>query len=221
MHRATLRLRKKLPSKLEAAEEPGRHNNYGWERLIFFSDAVFAIAITLLALEIRLPAAGNIYNDRALRSQLIGMWQRYLAYIISFLVIGTFWISHHRKFRFIIRYDSRLLLLNLLFLMIIAFIPFPSSVLSENPGRTATIFYALTMVLASLALTAVWWYASWHNRLIVPNLEPIQRRRQFLSPIITAGVFLISIGVAFIDPGLARLSWLLILFTSMIAARGD
>jgi uncharacterized membrane protein len=123
------------------------HDQLGLERLIFFSDAVFAIAITLLALEIRLPAGGESLNDTQLFAQLIGMWHRYLAFFISFSVIGVFWISHHRKFRFIERYDRSLLMLNLLLLMMIAFIPFPSSIISENPNRTATIFYAVTMTL--------------------------------------------------------------------------
>lgn len=80
----------------------------GLERLIFFSDAVFAIAIMLLALEIRLPASENLMDDAQLFAQLAGLWHRYLGYFISFMVIGIFWMAHYRKYRFIKRYDSRL-----------------------------------------------------------------------------------------------------------------
>jgi uncharacterized membrane protein len=189
--------------------ESSEYNQMGLERLIFFRDAVFAIAITLLALEIRLPAGGETFNDAQLFAQLIGMWHRYLAYFISFIVIGVFWISHHRKFRFIKRYDSRLLILNLLILMMIAFIPFPSSIISENPNRTATIFYALIMTLVGLLLVAMWWYVSWHNRLVDPELGRKQRRREFVVPLTTAAIFLLSIVIALLNADVAKFSWLL------------
>jgi uncharacterized membrane protein len=189
----------------------------GLERLIFFSDAVFAIAITLLTLEIRLPATDGVYSDSQLLPQLLGIWHKYLAYAITFLVIGTFWMGHHRKFRYIIRYDMRLLLLNLLFLMTIAFMPFPSSILSTYSNRTATVFYALTMMIASLFVLAMWLYASQGNRLIDSHLDAKQCRRQTIGPLATAAAFLLSIGFAYIDPNLARLSWLLILPASLYA----
>ncbi len=124
--------------------------------MIFFSDAVFAIAITLLALDIRLPVEAAALNDSELLQSLLALGPKYLSYCISFLVIGSFWISHHSKFRIITRYDSRLLFLNLLLLMVIAFIPFPTAILSEHGNRTATIFYALTMVAVGLLSTLMW-----------------------------------------------------------------
>ena len=189
----------------------------GLERLIFFSDAVFAIAITLLALEIRLPETEKLLNDSELSVQLAGMWHEYLAYIISFLVIGTFWMAHHRKYHFIKRYDSRLMMLNLLFLMVVAFIPFPSSIISKYPDRSATVFYASIMVLAGIFLSGIWWYASYRNRLIDADVDPKQRWHQFITPLITSSIFLLSVGIAFWDANLARVSWLLILLASWYA----
>ncbi len=194
-------------------------DHLGLERLIFFSDAVFAIAITLLALDIRLPQGTEAFSDAELRAALLGIWHKYLAYGISFFVIGTLWIGHHRKFRFIQRYDSRLLMLNLLMLMAIAFVPFPSSVLSEYSGRTATIFYALTMALAALLGAAIWWYAARHNRLIDPQLAVKVRRRQLISPLATAAAFLISIGIAHLNADVAKLSWAVIAFVSLYLIR--
>lgn len=204
-------------SRYEAGIRSDHPDQLGLERLIFFSDAVFAIAITLLALEIRLPDTDELLNNAELSAQLTGMWQEYLAYAISFLVIGTFWMAHHRKYRFIRRYDGRLMVLNLLFLMVVAFVPFPSSIISKYSERTATIFYALTMALAGLLLASLWWYASSHNRLVDPDLDAKQRQRQFMAPLITTAIFLLSIGVAFLDAGLGRLSWLLILPVSLYA----
>jgi uncharacterized membrane protein len=206
-------------SPTEKEPEFPEQDHFGLERLIFFSDAVFAIAITLLALEVRLPAGVEAFNDAQLFASLLGMWQKYLAYIISFLVIGSFWNAHHRKFRFIRRYDATLRILNLLILMVVAFIPFPSSVISESGTRTATIFYALTVMLVGLLYAALWWYAARHDHLIVAHLTTQQRRREFIAPLTTVSIFFISIGVTYLNINLARFLWLLALPISSIVYR--
>jgi uncharacterized membrane protein len=201
--------------------EAADRNRQGLERLIFFNDGVFAIAITLLALEIRLPAGAAASNDAELLASLLDMLPKYLAYVVSFLVIGSFWFAHHRKFALIKRYDGRLLGLNLVILMVVAFIPFPSSVISENTSLTATIFYALSMSLIGFLYSVLWAYASWHYRLIDPSLSPQQVRRELLIPLFTSAIFLLSIGVALLDLGIARLIWLLILPTSLLVNKGE
>jgi uncharacterized membrane protein len=186
------------------------------ERLVFFSDAVFAIAITLLALEIRLPEnTGNLGNAELARALMV-LWPKYLGYAISFMVIGYFWIGHHRKFCLIKRYDSTLVRLNLLLLMVIAFIPFPAAVISEYGNRTATIFYAITMILAGLLSIAIWKYASNNNRLIDLSLDAHQRRKEFLYPLVVTVIFSLSIGIAFINDDLAKAFWVLAAFTSLV-----
>jgi uncharacterized membrane protein len=205
------------PSSAAAGKNPAHSQELGLERLILFSDAVFAIAITLLALDIRLPADVGGLSNAQLLHQLLEIWPKYLAFLISFLAIGSFWLGHHRRFRFIRRYDHGLLALNLLFLMVIAFVPFPTSAISESGTRTATIFYALTMVLAALMLTALWWHASWHNRLTDPGLDARSVRRQFVPLFLTVALFAVSIGITFIDENLARLSWLLVFPVSRYA----
>jgi hypothetical protein len=118
-----------------------------FERLVFFSDAVFAIAITLLVIEIRLPEGTAIADGRALLAALSSLLPRYLGFLVSFVVVGSFWLSHHRLFRSVRGFDERLLLLDLLFLLFVAFIPFPTAVLgrygylpaagSTSPAATA------------------------------------------------------------------------------------
>lgn len=188
----------------------------GLERLVFFSDAVFAIAITLLALEIRLPAVEGNLTNAGLTAALLGLWPKYLGYGISFLVIGFVWVGHHRKFRYIRDIDSNLLMLNLLLLMTIAFIPFPAAVLSEYGNRTATIFYALVMALTGFFSTALWWYASGHERLTGANLDARHRRIETWRTLIMSVIFLLSIGLAFFNDNLAKTSWGLIFVTSYL-----
>lgn len=191
-------------------------DHVGLERLIFFSDAVFAIAITLLALEIRLPANVDLESNELLLNALIAIWPKYLSYAISFLVIGTYWLIHHRSFRHIVRYDRRLLMLNLWLLMAIAFIPFPSSVIGESNSRVATIFYALTMTVTGLLSTLNWMYAYRGGRLLDQRLSPRAFRQGLLLSLVPPAIFLISIGIAYIDSDLARYSWISIAFVSLL-----
>jgi uncharacterized membrane protein len=210
----------KTKSKASSTLEQNKTNGSGLERIIFFSDAVFAIAITLLALEIRIPASEVPLSEAGLSAFLSGNWHQYLAYAISFLVIGSFWMSHHRKFHFIRAYDGNLMNLNLLFLMVIAFMPFPSSVISEYENRTGTIFYAMTLSLAGLLLAALWAYASGRANLVDQHLDRAQRVRQLVAPLLLAAIFGLSAGVAYVEPNLARLCWLLILPVTFFANRG-
>lgn len=179
------------------------------ERLIFFSDAVFAIAITILVLDIRLPASADAASSHELLLSLATLWPKYLAYLISFWTIGLSWISHHRKFLYIQRVDYQLLVINLIMLMMIAFIPFPTAVMSENVSFTATAFYAFTMVLASLSGLILWWHATRNHHLVDPNLDRHYIRGEVLTPLATTVIFTLSIGVAVLDAGLARIFWVL------------
>jgi len=191
----------------------------GLERLIFFSDAVFSIAMTLLALELRLPHDIAYLVNEELTRALLGLWKQYLAFMTSFVVIGAFWLAHHRKFRYIRRYDRGLLSLNLLLLMSVAFIPFPTAVLSDYGNRTATIFYALSMSVTGLLTAAIWWHATRDHRLVDADLSPRVIRRERWRALGLAGVFIVSIGIAFLNADLAKFSWLLLLVVLSIVSR--
>jgi TMEM175 potassium channel family protein len=94
--------------------------------------------------------------------------------------------------------------------MAIAFVPFPTRVISESGSRAATIFYALTMTAAALMLTAIWWHASHHNRLTDARLDARERKAQWIVLGLTVALFTLSIGLAFLDDNLARVSWILV-----------
>lgn len=128
-------------------------------RLVAFSDAVFAITITLLVLEIKPPT-----DDKSLLHGLVALWPSYLAYALTFLFIGQVWANHHVMFDHIRAADRGILLLNILLLMAVAFLPFATSVLaralhSGHGQRTAVIFYGIAFDTAALAFNAVWQYA--------------------------------------------------------------
>ncbi len=124
------------------------------ERLVFFSDAVMAIAITLLVVELSIPAATEDVGDA-----LLDRWPQMLSFVLSFLVIGIFWMAHHRIFRYVARIDQRLIWLNLLFLMCVAFLPFPTAVLGDHDdSQGAIVFYACAVGLTGAVLASIWQY---------------------------------------------------------------
>jgi uncharacterized membrane protein len=202
------------PSTSERNTREAEH--FGLERLVFFSDAVFAIAITLLALEIHLPSAGERSNDQ-LAQVLLSIWPKYQSYIISFLVIGLFWMAHHRKFRYIERYDNRLILLNLLLLMSVAFIPFPTAVIGEYGNRSATIFYAFAILATNAFSILLWLYATRNRKLVNEELSHSHIHRETQRAILVSGVFILSIGLAFVDDNLAKLAWVLAIPANLLA----
>ena len=192
------------------------HDETGLERLVFFSDAVMAIAITLLALEIRLPALPEGANNAQLWTALGSLGASYLSYGISFGVIGLYWLAHHRTFRDVIRYDGLLMLLNLLLLFFIAFIPFPTAVLGEYGNRTATIFYAGTMAAVGLTLAAIWWYSRAGGRLVATPLSRPALRRGLLRVLLPPLIFLLSIGLALWNADVAKFFWVLTLLSLLL-----
>jgi uncharacterized membrane protein len=174
-------------------------------RLEAFSDGVFAIAITLLVLEIKVPPP-----DTALGAALLQLWPSYLAYVVSFLVIGAIWINHHAMFHHIVRVDGTLLLLNVLHLMLIAFLPFPTAVLAEAFHRAtdepiAAAFYGGILTVIGLFVNAMWRYAARGEGLLSPHITATKIRklnRQFL---VGPTVYAIATVVALVMPWLAVL----------------
>ena len=137
-------------------------------RLETFSDGVFAIAATLLILDVRPEGEGS------LTSQLLHAWPSYAAYALAFATIGIMWINHHHVFEQIDRIDRPFLVINVLFLMVIAFIPLPTRVLAahlHHDATTAAFFYGLVNVLMAASYAALWFYAARGRRLIAPTAD--------------------------------------------------
>jgi uncharacterized membrane protein len=192
---------------IEAAEGGG----IGLERLIFFSDAVFAIAITLLVLDIKIPEIPDSRAAAELPGQVAAVGPNILAYFISFMIISTFWVVHHGTFAYIRRYDHRLLWLNLYLLLFVAFLPFPAALLARY-GSTffAFTFYAIVQIVISLLLTAIWVHATRGRKLVDPTLDIEVIRHRFYSGLLPPLVFAASIGLAYFKPTWAFFLWFLI-----------
>jgi uncharacterized membrane protein len=188
------------------------------DRLATFTDGVIVITMTLLVLDIRLPVEVAGLDDASLAKQLIAIWPEYVGYVISFLVIANYWVIHAAKFRALKAIDAGLVWLNILFLLTVGFIPFVTSVLSENDGRVATMLYAATMAVASALLAVMGWYAD-RNGLVAETHTPRWRFMHMLRALTSAGIFLVSIAIAQFDSDLARYFWILLLPAGIIAGR--
>jgi TMEM175 potassium channel family protein len=142
----------------------------GTTRLETFTDGVFAIAATLLILEITVDSAHT--ND--LGSALLHLWPSYLAYVTSFITIGIIWMNHHTCVETIAKVDRPFLFLNLLLLMTVSFLPFPTRLVAhylQRPGeQTAVYAYAATFVVMAIVYNVWWRYASRGRRLIAENV---------------------------------------------------
>jgi uncharacterized membrane protein len=140
-------------------------------RLEAFADAVFAIAITLLIIEIRLPAHEEMVRLGGLGAALLHLWPSYLAYVVSFVVIGIMWANHHNLMKLIGRVDHGFITLTLLLLMCVAFIPFPTAVMaehlaSEHEREMAVAFYCGCFTVTAVFYFLMWWHAARNRRLI-------------------------------------------------------
>lgn len=181
-------------------ERSARHERYvrllaegsGLERMIAFSDAVFAIAMTILVLELRVPDV----EPSALPEALAQLVTPFLSFVLSFVVVAMVWLSHHRKFRAIVAYDQTLLRLNLLVLMLVASLGVPTGVLGRYGDQVvAVVFYACSVAAVGLSMVAIWLYA-WRRDLLDPRVDRDLFWYVLLQSLPIPVVFLLSIPVA-------------------------
>jgi uncharacterized membrane protein len=141
-------------------------------RLETFSDGVFAIAITLLVLLFDVP---DVSEGQSLGHVLAHQWPSYASYVVSFVTIGIIWVNHHTLFRHIARADRVFLFVNVVFLMTVAFIPYPTAVVARymrsGDARAAALLYGITMTAMAISFNVLWQYAARGYRLLAPDAD--------------------------------------------------
>ncbi|WP_458188901.1 TMEM175 family protein [Haladaptatus sp. NG-WS-4] len=196
-----------------------RRESEDTDRLLALSDGVIAIAITLLVLEITVPTVPAGSSGSVLAERIVEQWSEFFGYVLSFLVVGLYWVLHRRVFIHIKHHDKGVLWLNLLFLLMVAFVPYGTNVFSSYPNRFGIVFYAGVLALTGFSLTLLWGYASRRDLLeegLTSRTILLQGARFLASPL----VFLLSMVVAVFDPRLAILTWfLLVPITAVFQSR--
>ena len=196
-------------------------DRYGTGRIEAFSDGVFSIAATLLVLELSVPEADfdHLWNGIA------DQWPAYLSYATSFLTIGGIWLVHHAIFRRLRFADSAVTRLNLLLLMAVAFLPFPTKLVAEaidssSAERAAVIFYGATLLVISLVITAMVRYAGSH-----PDLIEEEGRDQVVALAAQAGpnlgFYVAVLALALLSPKIAAFGFLAIAVFAILRAGGE
>lgn len=179
------------------------------ERVSALSDGVFAVAITLLVVSIAVPTIHGTLTNSKLAHGLAEIWPHFFSYFLSFIIIAMFWISHHALFTVIRRVDRVLIWLNMLYLLLIVFMPYPTELLSLF-GKTmvATVLYASVLALAGILQAAMAFYATRGHRLVDDEFEMSQAGEYLRNSLLMSAVFIISIGIAFVSVTAAQFFWL-------------
>jgi uncharacterized membrane protein len=184
-----------------------RHNpGLEFDRVAFFSDAVFAIAMTLLVVGIGVPRGGDNELPNALRDKQ----PEIISFFVSFIVIGNYWLAHHRFIAHLAAVSTRFMTINLVYLAAIAFTPFPTALAGKYTDRpVAIVMYAITLSVAS-SLEAVMFVHARRNRLLTVEVPDDVARYSVVAALIPVVLFLGSIPIAYVSTQLALASWILI-----------
>jgi uncharacterized membrane protein len=198
---------------------PQRRRRMRTQRLEAFSDGVFAIAVTLLVLELAVPAG----SERDLLGAFLKEWPSYLAYVVSFSTIGALWLGHSLITEQLQQADAVLVRLNLLLLLVVSFLPFPTRLLAEylssdTAERVAVTIYGLTLLVAIGLLWLLWRYAV-RARLVRPDIadDELATLTKRLTPGLVGYVVLIGLGLFW--PVVAVIGYLLIALYFIIPLR--
>lgn len=190
-------------------------------RIEALADGVFAIAMTLLVLDLKVPNIGSANPDRLLPA-LLTQWPKYISYVISFFMLGIYWIGHHNQFHVIRRSDRGFLWINILYLMTISLLPFSTALLGEYPGtRTALVVYGGNLAVIGLVLYWHWYYATHNFRLVDSDLDPqivTLAARRILTGVI---VYLFAIGTSFASETMSLAIYLVVPLIFLLPGKVD
>ncbi|MDE2126214.1 MAG: DUF1211 domain-containing protein [Armatimonadetes bacterium] len=187
-------------------KRPADPTREGTERIQAFSDGVFAIAITLLILDIHVPTLPANAPPHALARALVNQWPAYGAYIFTFVMIGIYWANHHYIFRLYVRTNHAFNLLNVLFLMCICFLPYPTAVVAQyfaapSQQSAAVTLYAIGLLLPAATWLLCWLYATSRRRLIDKRLTQGFIRQMTVQFCASCAVYAVAIAVTQVSPG--------------------
>jgi uncharacterized membrane protein len=191
----------------EGRHAPGTRGHRGPERLEAFSDGVFAIAITLLVLEIRVPQ--DVANPDDLVTALVDLWPSYLGYVISFITIGIMWANHHNLFGLVTTVSHGLMLANLLLLLAVGFVPFPTALLAATlgspTGQIGVLTYAATFFGIAIAFNILWYEVRRGSGVLRSTVD--QRTIDAVTRSYRLGPpgFLVAFAAALVNPALGML----------------
>jgi uncharacterized membrane protein len=186
-------------------------------RIESFSDGVFSIILTLLVFNFQVPKLSGPDFNRELYTKLVAMHSYCVTYVLSFILISMFWIAHHNLFHNLKHSDSYLLWLNTLFLLFLAFIPFPTQVLGTYPDtEAAAVFFGIAMVLASLSFSLLRYYSYYRGKLINDSISNEYMRKSLIRSLGGVLLYIFAIAMSVYSPYVTLTIYALIPFLVFI-----
>ena len=195
-------------------------------RIGAFSDGVFAFAITLLVLTIRIPHPSDADAAMGLLTLLTQQWRNLMAFVLSFMLVGINWANHRVMFSKFARSSHALIWLNLIYLMVgVAFMPIPTAILGDwigNPQNqvVAAVFYGAASIVGGLAFNVVWWYGAYAGKLTAPSLTERERRAHTIAWGIAPLAVVALTAIAFVNPTLAVFGYVAIVMFYILPVPG-
>lgn len=182
------------------------------DRVLNFSDAIFAFAATLLVLKIDIPGILPHQVETNFFQVLWHLWPVYFANLVSFVVISYYWLCHHAVFGLMKRFNATIVWFNVIFLISIAFLPFPVDVFGDYSSvPDVVIFYTASLALVGYLLSGIWWYAAKNYRLIDTSLSKRHIRFYTIQILTAPVVFTLSMPLVYIDPWVTKFSWIFVI----------
>jgi uncharacterized membrane protein len=190
-------------------------------RIESYSDAVFAIAATVLVLEIRVPAIVH-HTPFEFWHALFVLWPQFLAYVTSFLVIGIYWLNHHSVFEYLARVDRPIVWRNLILLLMISFIPFPTAVITRYVDMPAAVtFYGLTLLVISIYANYTWWYIVRHRYLNEAAISPASVKAATLRYALGIGFYVVAVAISTVVPRISVALYFLLTVFYLVAGEPE
>jgi uncharacterized membrane protein len=180
-------------------------------RLETLVDGIFAIAMTLLVLNVKVPQMAQTSATAGLSRALTHLRPHFTAFVISFLLLAVFWMAHHRQFKSIKKVDGTFIWLNILMLLLIVFVPFSTGLMGEyETVQIAHLFFDLNLLFIGLTMFVYWWYAGKDNRLMVDGFTKAQYHYGIKRNAVLPVVSIVAVGVTFVAPQYSSLAFLAI-----------
>ena len=207
-----------IEEKREREESPQK----GTERLEAFSDGVFAVAITLLVIDLKVPQLSGAPTAGELARELASQWASYVAFLISFATILIMWVSHHNLFKLIDKLNTPFMFANGFLLLLVTVVPFPTALVSQylqsEAATTACVAYSGLFVFISIAYNILWWSAAYRHHLLRADITPAFIRSRTFSYGLGFPSYLVAVVIAFWSPaisiGICSVLWLFWAFTN-------
>jgi len=191
-------------------------------RLETLTDGIFAIAMTLLVLNLQVPQIPAALVAARLPHELGALWPKVLSFVLSFVVVGVYWVGHHNQFHYIRRVDRSFMWINILFLLAIAFIPFSAGLLGAFVRQQLVVaIYGLNLVAVGATLSLIWWYATTDHRLVDADLPPLAVRAGGRRILLGVGLYLLAVALVFVNTWLSVALYILVPILYILPGRID